>query len=378
MSTLIFHRQSFKQFRDQAEAKAAAQRAGHQLDPHAPAPTGTTGMDFMEHYNMSTQAVLVSLLHWQGTLGSPVSKASVGIFFDFLVDATMESTIHRMILRDNLRCAEIGIHGVAVDVQLGKIVDATALAEHFTIIQKALGRKKDRGLIVDEPVGANYKGMVVDRHTDMSVLLFSVFVSQIRFFDLLDSGFDVDIKVRPLLMWLLGKLDATAQCLFWGLIFGLSLIINASGFITCSTDDPLDIPDYKGPKGRLMKISTIKKTKVAKIAARGDIFKSGRSVMRGMSILGKCGTFAYSDHSQKNANKWTEPLAFQYLHKLQEVFHHAKLTIPVLSFAWDATRLSKKDTLVTTIYNRELDCAGWCPPQVGMFCGTFCILLWSR
>ena len=348
MSTLIFHRQSFKQFRDQAEAKAAAKRAGHQLDPHAPAPTGTTGMDFMEHYNMSTQAVLVSLLHWQGTLGSPVSKASVGIFFDFLVDATMESTIHRMILRDNLRCAEIGIHGVAVDVQLGKIVDATALAEHFTIIKKALGRKKDRGLFVDEPVGANYKGI------------------------------DVDIKVRPLLMWLLGKLDATAQCLFWGLIFGLSLIINASGFITCSTDDPLDIPDYKGPKGRLMKISTIKKTKVAKIAARGDIFKSGRSVMRGMSILGKCGTFAYSDHSQKNANKWTEPLAFQYLHKLQEVFHHAKLTIPVLSFAWDATRLSKKDTLVTTIYNRELDCAGWCPPQVGMFCGTFCILLWSR
>ena len=46
------------------------------------------------------------------------------------------------------------------------------LAEHFTIIKKAFGRKRDRGLFVDEPVGANYKGIVVDRHTDMSVLLF--------------------------------------------------------------------------------------------------------------------------------------------------------------------------------------------------------------
>mgnify|MGYP000208374926 CR=1 FL=1 len=40
---------------------------------------------------------------------------------------------------------------------------------------------------------------------------------------------------------------------------------------------------------------------------------------------------------------------------------------PIYSISWDATRLSKRDTLIATLYNAMLDKAIWCSPQVGFF-----------
>ena len=99
------------------------------------------------------------------------------------------------------------------------------------------------------------------------------------------------------------------------------------------------------------------------MAAQGEIFKSCRAVLRGMEMLSQ----SIAD-GQGNANKWMEPLAFQLLRRMRQVFYHEKILWPVFSVSWDATRLSKKDTLFAAIYNHWLKKAGWCPPMVAFSC----------
>ena len=67
--------------------------------------------------------------------------------------------------------------------------------------------------------------------------------------------------------------------------------------------------------------------------------------------------------SAKTGNRWTEPLAFRYLHQMQETFSFDKAEVPIYSASWDATTLSQLDALATAIYNPGLCLAGWCPPQ---------------
>ena len=78
---------------------------------------------------------------------------------------------------------------------------------------------------------------------------------------------------------------------------------------------------------------------VACLAARGDIFRSCRAVIRGLKFLEK-GDIHKSDQT---GNKWTELFAFQYVYELQKVFNFDNLSIPMLSMAWDAIRISKMD-----------------------------------
>ena len=143
------------------------------------------------------------------------------------------------------------------------------------------------------------------------------------------------------------------------------MLIDSSGFLKEGSDNPLNLQDCVGPKGKAMPISTSKKTKVAKLAAAGDIFKSGRAVLRAMGIIS--GGSMASGVDDASANKWLSPLCFQYLHCLQESFDFRVCLDNIFSVAWDATRLSHKVTLMAAIYDHSLQNAAWMPPMV-QFC----------
>ena len=172
-------------------------------------------------------------------------------------------------------------------------------------------------------------------------------------------GFNPPLKLRLLLMWLMGKTADAAQSLFWTIMFNLAFAVDLSDAVQTSTSDPLDAPVLMGPKGKVKTISRNQKHKIAAMASRAVVFKSGQSVVKGMNLVGK-----KLLASAKSANRWVCPLAFQYLHRLQVAFDFNKALVPIFSVAWDATRLSKMDVLATTIYNPHLRVAAWCPPQV--------------
>ena len=150
--------------------------------------------------------------------------------------------------------------------------------------------------------------------------------------------------------------------LFWCVIFNLAWAIEHSTEIADSSENPFDAPTYVGPKGKQRKMSAGQKFKMATLAAENRVFHSGAAVAEGMELLGK--KFM---ECARTGNKWSEPLAFQYLHTLQETFRFMLDRVPIFSLAWDATRLSHMDVLATTIYSPLLNLAGWCPPQA-VFC----------
>ena len=175
------------------------------------------------------------------------------------------------------------------------------------------------------------------------------------------------MNIRKLLKWLHSKRDEAVQSIFWSLLFAIAMLIDSSGFLKEGSDNPLDLPDVAGPKGKAMIILTSKKTKVAKLAAAGDIFKSGRAVLRAMGIIS--GGSMASGVDDTSANKWLSPLCFQYLHCLQPSFYFRLCLDIIFSVAWDATRLSHKDTLMAAIYNHSLQKAAWMPPMVQLCLG---------
>ena len=120
------------------------------------------------------------------------------------------------------------------------------------------------------------------------------------------------------------------------------------------------------------------------MAAAGVVFKSPASVVQGMEMLGKTqmssgsagsGAGQSGDGQEKHmtgANKWTERLGFQYISALQDTFFLRPEVSQVYSITWDATRLSKKDTLLGITYNDDLEKAGLCPLQAGFFYVCVC------
>ena len=159
----------------------------------------------------------------------------------------------------------------------------------------------------------------------------------------------------------MGMTDMAAQSLFWCILFNLGFAMEQSAELHESSANPLDCPVLVGPKGRVRKISNSQKYKIASMASRGQVFHSPAAVIKGMNLLGK--KFMAS---AKPANKWIDPLASKYLHRLQEVFRFSDARVPIYSVAWDATRLSTMDALATTIYNPALRVAEWCPPQANI------------
>ena len=171
-------------------------------------------------------------------------------------------------------------------------------------------------------------------------------------------GRPVSIRLRCLLSWLLGKREGGASSQCWSIIFNRAWAIEHSQEVRDCSTNPLDAPVFMGPNGKARQISRPHKHAVATLAAAGKVFHSPGAVIKGMELLGK--TFIASI---KTGNKWTEPLAFRYLHQLQETFIFEKAEVPIYSLSWDATRLSSLDALATAIYNPGLCLAGWCPPQ---------------
>ena len=166
------------------------------------------------------------------------------------------------------------------------------------------------------------------------------------------------IKVRKLLQWSMMS-TGDDQKIFWGLLAWLGVVVDNSMSVSEASDNPLDAPELIGPRGRALKISLRKKMRTAAISAKGKSFKSPHAVLQGRQTL-KGGKFV---KKHRNANKWIHPYAYKYLSRLREVFKCGGKA-PVISIAWDATRLSRKDTLVATIYHSEKRQAGWCPPMV--------------
>ena len=179
-------------------------------------------------------------------------------------------------------------------------------------------------------------------------------------------GVAAAVSTRFLLKWLLGKIEEESQTLMWGIIFWLSALIELSGKVCSASTDALDMMRLNfsivGVKGRTKKISKAVKAKISKLGSRGDTFRSNRAVVRGLKILG--GNKDMGGIAEKGTNRWTIPYVFQYIHCLQTTFKFEDVPAPVFSLAWDATRLSKLDVLICTIYNAALNLAGWCPPQV--------------
>ena len=100
------------------------------------------------------------------------------------------------------------------------------------------------------------------------------------------------------------------KTLFGSIVFDLSHAICHSDALTAPGDDPLDAPVLMGPKGRSVNISIAQK--IATMAGRREVFKSGQGVVKGMKLLGeRFGT------GGKSAINWIDPLAHQYLHRLQ-------------------------------------------------------------
>ena len=167
--------------------------------------------------------------------------------------------------------------------------------------------------------------------------------------------------MKEILCYFIDRVDKAGKALFWAVLTWISCCIDLSPVVAGSSDDPFAAPTLTGKRGRLRKVSHARKFKIARIAAKGSVFKSPAGVVRGMSELGYVNQVG---GSSSGANKWIFPLAYQYLHKLKKVFLFETLEVPVISLAWDATRLSKLDTLATTIYSSGLRLAAWCPPQV--------------
>ena len=114
-----------------------------------------------------------------------------------------------------------------------------------------------------------------------------------------------------------------------------------------------------GQKGRSLRVPMAYKQKVANIAAAGDGFKSCRAVVKGARMLGR----PLPGIREKAANAWVAHLAYLYRSKLQDVCFINNLLVPIILIAWDATRLSSLDSLVSTIYSPFRELAGWCPPH---------------
>ena len=173
------------------------------------------------------------------------------------------------------------------------------------------------------------------------------------------SGDTVSIKLRNLLLWSWNNTSEEQQQIFWGLLAWLAAVTDISLPVSDASDNPLDAPELVGPLGRSCNIP-LTKMRIARLAAHGRSFKSPQAVLTGQSALkGKKGV---KKGHLKSANQWVEPYAWKLLGRVREVFDWESSS-PVISLAWDATRLSRKEILVTTIYNHAKRMAGWCPPM---------------
>ena len=167
------------------------------------------------------------------------------------------------------------------------------------------------------------------------------------------------LSLNSLLVYLIDRVNTEAERLFWCVLFWLAGALGSAAKMEEATADPFFFPRVVGPKGRSLKISAAFKRNVAQISAKSNVFHSPDAVLRGFDILARSG----GGEQGVSANKWQEPYVRQYMHMLQMSFNMDRLLHRIYSFAWDANRLSRRDSMIIACYAPCIQVAGWCPPQ---------------
>ena len=108
----------------------------------------------MEHWCVSTQAMLFSYLHWMKALKSDTAKGSAEDTFDQLISKTLGSNELSMIVSDVCPVGAIPTSGLRTHYSGGVIHDASDFLGHFPLVGKALNRKEHRKVLLgsDAPI----------------------------------------------------------------------------------------------------------------------------------------------------------------------------------------------------------------------------------
>lgn len=179
-------------------------------------------------------------------------------------------------------------------------------------------------------------------------------------------GTNVAVQLPVLLRWLFKKTSSVFADVFWQVMCWVAFAIDAGGAVGEASSDPLDLPQGRGPQGKSTRVPSAKKYRIAKMAAEGHLVRSGRGLIDIMKELRPGITYA----DPKSANKWVAGMGWQYLNKLQRTFKLG-LSQPIYGITWDASRMSKRDAMIGSVSNSDLDIAGWCIPQVTMSYSEF-------
>ena len=103
---------------------------------------GLRGCEFMEHWALSTQALLFAFVHWHKTLGDAAAKASSHDLMNSLLDKVLGKQSLVCFLRHDMKPGTILSSGVQLAVQNGSFLDVRALADDFPVMKTALNRTK--------------------------------------------------------------------------------------------------------------------------------------------------------------------------------------------------------------------------------------------
>ena len=301
------------------QAQGIKKKGDYQVD-------GAICQDYMEHFSISSAALVFCLVQWTQTLTTETARASAGKLFDRILNFIMGTGEYTLIVNREQQVGTLTCSGVVLHVQGGHIQNVQYLSAHSKWVHDKFRSKRDRALIYDgspPEMGSTRVGL------------------------------------RQLLKFLFSKAAKDAMCIFWAIIFWLASLIDGAEAVSDASEGVLDGPVLRGPAGRSKKLSRSYKDRVAQLAAKGEVFKSGQSVMKGMKLLGLT-----VGRAEKTGDNWMQPRAFRYLHKVQQVFDLSRLEWPIICWTWDATRLSGLETLFSAVYTPLLDLAAWAPPQV--------------
>ena len=157
------------------------------------------------------------------------------------------------------------------------------------------------------------------------------------------------------IFWLDQINNPKARELLRQLLLWLGMLFDFGDWIDQMDSNPLETPLHKGPV-RVRRIPLRFKEAIARTAARGDGFHSGRHMLHTMQHF----RLAQAIKSMKAGNTWDDQTLSRYFtiatNWMRTVFD------PVYSIAMDATTLSAKEFLFATMYAAGKACC--CPPMV--------------
>ena len=94
----------------------------------------------MEHWSISTQALLFGLVHWHGELDNTDAKKSSGDLLAVMLRVILGQHKYVMYLKPDMRVGSVLTDGSAIDVQHGSVSDLRQLAGDYPVVETALKR----------------------------------------------------------------------------------------------------------------------------------------------------------------------------------------------------------------------------------------------